>query len=194
MDAPAHPLTDHIGQIVKLSDEDKSIVLRSFQPSHLKKKEYLLKEGMISHHMRFIKQGCLRSFYLDENGKEHILQLGIEGWWINDLYSYLTQTPARHYIQALEPTTVLQIERDQLEQLFLEVPATERFFRLKIQKAYVASQERNRKVRSQTAEERYLHFIQKYRSLEQRVPQYMIASYLGISPEHLSTLRKNLHR
>lgn len=74
MDAPAHPLTDHIGQIVKLSDEDKSIVLRSFQPSHLKKKEYLLKEGMISHHMRFIKQGCLRSFYLEENAKQQVYE------------------------------------------------------------------------------------------------------------------------
>lgn len=185
-----HPLIMHITRLVKLSDEEEQLLLNAFKRIDLGKKEFLLQEGDPSNHMRFIEKGCLRSFYLDKDGKEHILQFGIEDWWINDLYAYLSRTPARHFLQALESTTVWQIHRDQLEKLFVQVPQMERFFRLKIQNAYVASQQRSIKSLSQTAEERYLDFRRQYRSIEQRVPQYMIASYLGITPEHLSAIRK----
>lgn len=166
------------------------MVLEAFRKKELEKKTFLLREGEPSNHMRFIEKGCLRSFYLDEEGKEHIQQFGIEDWWINDLYAYLTQTPARQYIQALEHSIIWQVHRDRLEELFARIPAMERFYRLKMQKAYVASQERNMKALYQTAEERYFQFREHYRSIEQRVPQYMIASFLGITPEHLSTIRK----
>lgn len=187
-----HPLIAHIESIVSLSGADVEKVLQAFHPKRLKKKEILLFKGDISSHMRFIESGCLRSYYIDEAAQERILQFGIEGWWINDLYSYLTQTPAEYFIQAVEATTVLQIHRDSLETLFQQVPAMERFFRIKIQSAYVALQERTMRTMSQTAEQRYIEFRQKYREIEQRVPQYMVASYLGITPEHLSTIRKKL--
>jgi CRP-like cAMP-binding protein len=175
---------------VHLSEEEGRWILQAFQKKELKKKAFLLQEGEPSSHMRYIEKGCLRSFYLDEEGKEHIQQFGIEDWWINDLYAYLTQTPARQYIQALEPSVVWQVHRDHLEALFVQVPALERFYRIKMQRAYVASQERNMNTLYQTAEERYLHFRQQYRAIEQRVPQYMVASFLGITPEHLSAIRK----
>ena len=185
-------LINHLQESVELQEQEIDLINKKFQIVQLKKKDILLFKGEISSHMRFISRGCLKSYYLDNDAQEHILQFGIENWWINDLYSYITQTPARHFVQAIEASTVLQIHRDLLEKLFREVPQIERFFRLKIQKAYVALQERTLFNLSQSAEIRYLEFRKKYREIEQRVPQYMIASYLGITPEFLSALRKNL--
>lgn len=169
-----------------------SLVANGFQEQNLQKKEMLLSAGQVSQHMRFIAKGCLRAYYLDESAKEHVVQFGVEGWWVNDLYSYLTQTPAKQFVQALEPSTVLQIHRDTLNRLYDKVPAMERFYRHKFEKAYVSLQDRTLNAMSKTAEERYLEFRSKYRNIEQRVPQYMVASYLGITPEFLSALRKKL--
>lgn len=185
-----HTLIRHIERIAPLSEAERAAVSAAFHPRELKKKEILLFRGDISRHMRFIAKGCLRAYYLDDSGQEHILQFGIEGWWVNDLYSYLTQTPAEYFVQAVEPSIVLQVHRDQLEELFEKVPPMERFFRIKMQNAYVALQERTVKGMSQAAEQRYNEFREQYREIEQRVPQYMVASYLGITPEHLSAIRK----
>lgn len=186
-------LIDHIRQNIEISDDDSTLIQDSFVRKVLQKKEFLLYKGDISARMSYIEKGCLRSYYLDEDANEHILHFGIEGWWINDLYSYLTETPAQHFIQAIEPSEILQIHRDVLEKLYKRVPPLERFFRIKMQNAYVATQQRTINSMSQSAKDRYLEFCRKYRAIEQRVPQYMIAAYLGITPEHLSTIRKNLH-
>ncbi|WP_224996302.1 Crp/Fnr family transcriptional regulator [Cesiribacter sp. SM1] len=183
-------LIDHFRQAVPLTDAEAELIAEAFKTKHLKKKEFLLQKGDVSNHMRFISEGCLRAYHLSDATTEYILQFGIEGWWINDLSSYITQTPATQFIQALEPCRLYQIHRDALDELFDRVPMLERFFRLKIQKAYVALQDRTFRRMSQTAEERYQDFRQQYRQLEQRVPQYMVASYLDITPEHLSALRK----
>lgn len=188
------PLIENIKELVAISERDISLIIDSFKPKELAKKETLLFKGDISNHMRFITKGCLRSYYINEEGQEYIVQFGIKNWWVNDLFSYLTNSPAQHYVQALQPTTVLQIHRDNLEELFKSVPIMERFFRIKMQNAYVANQNRTLKSMSETAELRYLNFIKKYRDIEQVVPQYMVASYLGITPEHLSTIRKSLHQ
>ena len=185
-------LIQQIQEQVSLSEKEARFVSESFVAKDLDKKEILLFKGDISNHMRFIEQGCLRAYNIDNAGNEHILQFGIEGWWVNDLYSYITQQPAQGFIQALEPSRVLQIHRDKLDELFKTIPAMERFFRLKIQSAYVALQERTIHSMSKPTEQRYLDFRNKYRDIEQRVPQYMLASYLGITPEHLSSLRKKL--
>ncbi len=187
-----HPLIQHIKEQVSLSEKKADIIASAFAAKALDKKEMLLFKGDVSNHMRFIEKGCLRAYNIDDSGNEHILQFGIEGWWVNDLYSYITQEPAKGFIQALEPSSVLQIHRDSLNALFKTVPAMERFFRLKIQSAYVALQERTIHSMSKTVEQRYIDFRNKYRDIEQRVPQYMVASYLGITPEHLSSLRKKL--
>tara|TARA_R110000764_G_scaffold240105_1_gene343255 strand:+ start:343722 stop:344300 length:579 start_codon:yes stop_codon:yes gene_type:complete len=185
-------LLSHLRETIDLTPEEESIVCDSYIETHLKKKEVLLFAGEISNHMRFIAAGSLRAYHMDEEAKEHIVQFGIEGWWVNDLYSYLTETPAKQFVQAIEPSIVLQIHRDTLNQLYEKVPAIERFYRLKFEKAYVALQDRTINSMSKSAEERYLEFRSKYRSIEQRVPQYMIASYLGITPEFLSALRKKI--
>lgn len=185
-------LISHLRKTIQLSTSNEVIVKNSFKVKRLEKKEVLLFTGEISSHMQFIAEGCLRTYYMDEEAKEHIVQFGIEGWWVNDLYSYLSQTPAKQFVQALEQSTILQIHRDTLNNLYDEIPAIERFFRLKFEKAYVAFQYRTIDAMAKPAEERYLEFRKNHRDIEQRVPQYMIASYLGITPEFLSVLRKNL--
>src|SRR5688572_344923 len=97
-------LIQNIRQLVAITEEEAHLIRLAFKPKMLKKKEILLHTGEVSVHMRFIARGCLRSYYLDTQAQEHILQFGIENWWINDLYSFLTQTPARHFVQALEPS------------------------------------------------------------------------------------------
>ncbi len=156
----------------------------------LNKKEFLIEPGETANTMNFIVQGSMRSYYLDENAQEHTLQLGIEEWWINDLYSYLSRKKSRMYVQALEKTLLIQLPRIELEKLYLEVPEISNFFRIKIQSAYVAVQERVIDSMSDDAYERYDNFRKTYRDIEQRVPQYIVASYLGVTPEFLSYLRK----
>jgi len=187
-------LIHNIKDIVPLNEEDILLIEDAFKPVHLKKKQFLLRKGEPSNHMRFIAEGCVKLFNIDDTGKEHILQFGIKGWWVNDLYAYLTQKPATFFIQAITDSIVLQVHREQLNNLFNQIHMMDRFFRIKTQNGYVALQERTINTMSQTAEERYFEFVRRYRVMEQQIPQYMIASYLGITPEHLSTLRKNLAR
>lgn len=187
-------LIQNISKTVPLSEQEVSLIEISFKPIHLRKKQFLLQKGEPSNHMRFIAEGCVKLYKIDETGKEHILQFGIKGWWINDLYAYLTQKPATYFIQAISDSIVLQIHRDQLNLLFDEIHMMDRFFRIKTQNGYVALQERAINSMSQSASERYFNFVSGYREMEQQIPQYMLASYLGITPEHLSTLRKNLPR
>jgi CRP-like cAMP-binding protein len=138
----------------------------------------------------FINKGCMRSYKVDSKGQEHIVMFGIEGWWISDFYSFLTETPAIQHIDALEDSEVFCIDKPDLEKLYTTVPKFERFFRIILQNAYISSQQRSLSDISETAEERYIAFINKYPTLEQRVPQHQIASYLGMTPETISRIRK----
>jgi len=190
-DETLKPLIQNIRENVSISDTDLFIVLEAFTLKALAKKEILLFKGNVSNHMRFVSEGSLRSYYIEEDGEEHIIQFGIRGWWINDLYSYLTQKPATCFVQAIKPSKVLLIHRDQLNQLFDKVSFIERFFRIKFQNAYVALQERTLERMSLSAKERYEKFRKKYRDIEQSVPQYMIASYLNVTPEFLSSVRSD---
>ena len=187
-------LIDHMRQLVSLSDEEAEIISSAFKEKQLKKKEYLLKKGDSSHYMRFISSGCLKVFSLDNDGNERILQFGINGWWVNDLYGYLTSQPSSYFIQAITNSTVLQVHKNVLDQLFDQIPSLDRFWRIKIQNAYIALQERTMNLMRESAEERYARFISQYRDMEQSIPQYMIASYLGVTPEHLSAIRKKISK
>lgn len=187
-------LLSNIKELVSLNQAEEEIIIDAFKPVELKKKEFLLQKGERSNHMRFIAEGCMKLYNIDQSGKEHILQFGISGWWINDLYAYLTEKPATYFMQAITHCTVLQIHRDRLDELYDQIPMMDRFFRIKTQNGYVALQERTINSMSKTAEERYAQFVSRYREMEQKIPQYMIASYLGVSPEHLSVIRKNSGR
>jgi len=190
---PIEVLVQHLQQTIALNEKEIQRISEVAEIVLLKRKELLLQPGQLSQHMRFIAQGSARCYYLDENTQEHTLQIGIEEWWINDLYSFLTQKESKLFIQSIEPATIVQISRENLEQLYVEIPSISTFFRLKIQSAYVALQERTIEHMSADVFTRYQRFIKEYRNIEQRVPQYMIASYLGVTPEFLSYLKKKQH-
>lgn len=183
-------LLNHIREVVDISETEFNNYLSKFEIKVLKKKQYLLEPENISKHMRYIVSGCVRVYTLDEQGNEKTLQIGIENWWVNDLYSYITEKPSTMFIQTLEETTIIQINKNNLEDIFKHSNAITNFFRIKIQNAYVSLQERTKQNMLSDAYARYQKFRTEYRDIEQRVPQYIIASYLDITPEFLSFLRK----
>src|SRR5690606_7524992 len=131
-------------------------------------------------------RGLLRSFTIDDKGNEHILQFSLEGWWAADLYSFLTATPSPYHIEALEESELLLITKPSWDELLEKVPAFERYFRILIQNNLIATQRRLMVTFSETAEEKYLRLLKDFPDIIQRVPQHMIASYLGITRETLS--------
>jgi len=158
----------------------------------LRKKRELIIEGEISKNIYFITKGCLRSYSINKEGIAHVMQLALEDYWIGDLSSFITQTPGKLSIEAIEDTEVLQLSFADLEQLYIEIPALERFFRLLFQRALVQLQQRLDNSMSINAEERYQDLLSRQPLLVSRVPLIHIASYLGITPESLSRIRKRL--
>lgn len=185
-------LIDHFSKYIQLNTEEVELIHSLFSYKSLKKKEFLLRSGDICRTESFIISGCLRTYSIDENGFEHTLTFAIEDWWTGDLLSFFTETSTSYNIVALEDSEILQITKTDLDKLYLKVPKLERYFRQLIQNAYVAQQQRIDQNLSQTAEQRYLSFVEKYPVLLQRIPQKHIASYLGITPVFLSMLRKKL--
>jgi CRP-like cAMP-binding protein len=179
-----------ISKHIQLDEAETDYFLSLLQVKKLKRKEFLLKQGDISKTENFIVKGCLRTYTIDNNGNEHILMFGIEGWWVGDLYSFLTQNPTNYFIDALEDCDILQISKTNLDNLYEKVPKFDRFFRIILQNAFITQQNRINQNLSFTAEQRYHEFLKKYPHLEQRISQKQIAAYLGITPVFLSMLRK----
>lgn len=188
-----HPLLEAgLSRHIQLTDEEKELLWQAVTLRKYRKRQYVLQAGDVCRHENFVVSGCLRAYYIDDAGTEHIIMFAVEDWWTSDLLSFLTQTPSKLNIDALEDTEVLQIEHLALQTLYLKIPKLERFFRIMMQNAYIAQQQRILFNISKTAKERYLYFIEKYPKLEQRLPQHQIAAYLGITPEFLSQIRKQL--
>lgn len=183
-------INDNIKKHITLTEKEQAFFASLLKEKSISKKEFLLRANTICHFETFVVKGCLRNFYIDNEGNEHTTLFATEGWWTGDLYSFITQSPSRYYIEALENTTVLQISKVDMERLYTEVPKFERLFRILLQNAYVAQEERIVQNLSNTAEQRYEAFKLKYPVLEQRIAQKHIASYLGITPEFLSMLRR----
>lgn len=177
---------------ITLSEEDKKIFTSLIIPKKLRRKQYLLQEGDPCKYTAFVSKGALRSYTLDEKGNEHIIQFAVEGWYIADLYSFITGEPATYNIDAIEDSELLLITRQAQNELMAKVPQYEKFLFLQIQSAYVALQRRLTAMISMTTEEKYTRLIKTYPDIVQRVPQHMIASYLGLTPETLSRARKNI--
>ena len=179
----------NISRFITLASEEKEYFTSLLKVKKLKKKQYLLQEGDIARHEYFVNKGCLRTYTIDEKGQEHVIQFAIEDWWIGDMYSFLTQTPAKYTIDALEDSEVFCLEKNALEELYVKIPKFEKFFRHLLQNAFISLQERVIGNLSQPADERYCTFITKYSDMEKRLPLKQIASYLGITPESLSRIR-----
>ncbi len=182
----------NISKHITLTEGEKSVFTALLAIRKLRKNQYLLQAGDVCRVETFVNSGLLRAYNADENGTERIIMFAPEDWWISDLYSLLTETPSTLHIDALEDIEVVCIEKPNLEKLYAQLPKFERFMRIAFQNAFVSQQRRILGAISQSAEERYLSFIQKYPALQQRVPQVQIASYLGITPETLSRVRRGI--
>lgn len=186
------PLLDYFGSMIPLSREEKELVKEKFHPHLYLKKHLALQEGKVCDHFIFVVKGCLRLFKVDEKGNYHILQFATENYWILDLASFHKRTPSTLNIEALEETLVLRIRHEDLLDLYVKAPKVDRIFRVLLENHFMQQQERMGQLFSSTAEERYLSFLEQYKHLFNRLPNTQIASYLGITPEFLSKIRKNL--
>jgi CRP-like cAMP-binding protein len=179
----------HMNRFVELTAEEQEHILNAFTYQLVKKKEYILTEGQICHSTQFVMKGCFRSYLITEKGTEQIIQFGIENWWITDYDSFDNQQPSRLFIQAIEDTEIIVIDLQTLEELYVKVPKVERYFRIILQKNFIAAQRRILTINTVSGEQRYLNFRDLFPDFVQRVPQYMLASYLGLTPEFLSMIR-----
>lgn len=188
----AQPLLDYIKNHVKLSPKEEDCLLSFISCRNYLKGQYIIQQGDVCKYECFIISGCTKTFHVDETGQEHILMFSIENWWASDMGSFITQTPADFNVQCLENTEVILFHVDTIESLYEQLPKLERFFRRIIERAFVASQKRLVRSFSLPAKERYLYFKEQYPEIEQRIPQYMVASYLGITKEFLSKIKSKL--
>ena len=186
------PLIKYINRYIALSEEEKKLFLSKIRLKRYLKGQYVVQSGDVCRYLSFVLEGSLKSSFTDPDGKEHIVMLAIEDWWIGDLGSFSEKVPANFDIQCLDKSYLAQISKDQLDQLFIDIPKFERFFRLITLRSLIFSQRRLVDNFSLPAKERYLKFRDQYPQIEQRVPQYMIASYLGITKEFLSKIRNEL--
>ncbi len=185
-------LHQKVSETINITDEEFEYAKTLFIPKKLRKKRFLLEDGDPCIYTTFVENGLLRSFTIDEKGTEHILQFGMQGWWVGDLYSFLTGEPSEYNIEALEDSELLLITKSSWDLLLDEVPAFERYFRILIQNNLIATQRRLMGTMSSTAEERYQKLLQQFPDIIQRVPQHMVASYIGVTRETLSRLRSQL--
>ena len=169
--------------------DEESYFLSLLQTTQVKKRRFLLQEGDVSRHSAFVVNGCMRSYTVDDNGFEHILQFAPEGWWIADMYSFISGRPGQLYIDALEHSELLLLSKNHQEKLYHDVPKFERFFRIIVENSLVAGRQRILDNMSLSATQRYDQFCQQYPTLIHRLPQKQIAAYIGVTPEFLSKLR-----
>lgn len=183
-----------VGKFITLSQEELEFFHSLLRVKKVRKKQFLLKEGEICDFEGFILTGCTRTYYLDKEGVETILLFAVEGWWVSDITSFAERKPSNLFIETIEDTELLTIDYSGKARLFERVPAFERMFRLLVQRSLGVLQQRFYASVSQTAEERYKAFLEKYPLVAQRVPQHQIARYIGVSPEFLSKVRSTMFK
>ena len=183
-----------VSKCIELNEKELDYFHSLLKFKKIKKKQFLLKAGEVCDFEGYVNKGCVRVYFIDEKGAEVDLFFAVEDWWVSDLASFTNQKPADLFIQTIEDCEILMIDYRSKEKLFEKVPKFERMFRIMMQRSYDNTIRRLISTISQPAEERYLAFIKKYPTIPQRVPQHLIAAYLGISPEFLSKVRKKLSK
>ncbi|MBO9587030.1 MAG: Crp/Fnr family transcriptional regulator [Flavobacterium sp.] len=182
-------LIHHIQKFINLELSEIDLLESCLSLSKIKKKEHVLQEGQVCNTMYFIVKGCVRQYIINSKGVEQTLQFGIEDWWITDYLSYHNHIPSHFYIQAVETSDVIAMEKSVLDSLLIQIPKLEKYFRIVAQKGFGAAQMRIKYLFTMSAEERYHHFNDHFPEFVQRVPQYMLASYLDFSAEFMSKIR-----
>ena len=192
IDNKAYLFIDFINKYVTLSELESKLILERVNIRKYLKGQYVVQQGDVCKYSGFVISGCTRTFYVDDNGEEHIVMFSIENWWASEIGSFVSQKPSDYNVQCIENTKLIQLSFEDQEILFKEIPKLERFFRLILEQAFVASQKRIVSSFSLSAKEQYIQFTKQYPEIEKRIPQYMAASYLGISKEFLSKIKKQL--
>jgi CRP/FNR family transcriptional regulator len=183
------PLISHIQKFVPLTITEQEFVISFLKYEELSKKQYVLSEGNTCNAQYFVIEGCLRMYFIKDSGVEQIVQFGIDNWWISDYTSFTLHTPSQFYIQAVQPSKIITLTQEKQEELLDKLPKLEQYFRRIYQRAYAAAQSRQVYFSTLSGEEKYHHFASRFPDFVQRVPQYMLASYLGFTPEFLSKVR-----
>lgn len=185
-------ILQNISRIVALNPQEQELFFSKIEIRKYKAKTIILNAGEICQYSYFVNSGILRSFNINDNIVEHVLAFACQGWWISDMYSLLSQKPGNLFIEVLEDAEVVLLSKENQEQLYLEIPKLERFFRILTENSLVAHQQRLMDNLSLPAEERFEKFCTKYPSLIQQVPQKHIASYIGVTPEFFSKMKARL--
>lgn len=185
-----YQILNNIRKHILLNDTEKELFLSSIVIKSVLKRELILYQGQICKKIFFVEDGSLRAFNLNKDGKETTIMFAIKDWWITDMYSFINQKPALLHIEALENSIIVELDFYVLEELYKRVPTLERFFRIIFQNAYVREQLRVLHNISLSTEERYEQFIEKYPAMVEKITQKQIASYLGVTPEFLSAIKK----
>ena len=187
-----NPLLTYFSRYTNLTTDEEELILKSSVVRSFSKDQYISQQGATATSIFFILTGCTKTFYVDTKGQEHIVSFSIENWWTSDLGSFITQSSSDYNVQCLESTKLIEFTYGNLENLYIKIPKLERIFRKIVERAYVASQKRIIQGFSLTAKERYIIFNESYPHINQRVPQYMVASYLGITKEFLSKIKSDI--
>ena len=185
-------ILENFAKYVKLNTYEQEALLEIVNEKRISKRELIQYPNTVCNFQTYVVEGALRSYYITPKGIEHTISFAVKDWFISDFNSYIHQTPASLYIEALENSTIQQLHFNDVEQLCIKHPKFERFFRMAAQKAFAFSQQRVLSNLEHTAEERYLKFKKQYPYIERRVPQYTLASYLGMSAEFLSKIKKKM--
>jgi len=185
-------LLNNISKHVFLNKEEKEQLVAIIKTKKIKKRQFIDQPDYVCLYRNYVVKGAFRSYFIDNDGKEHTVQIAIEDWFVSDFYSYITRTPATLYVEALEDATIFQMAYDDIEGLCKEIHALSEYFRITTERAFAFSRKRALSNLSMTAEERYLEILKHYPNIVERVPQKVIASYLGMTPEFMSKIRKNV--
>ena len=185
-------ITKHIHNHVKPTAVDMQLFYAALNEISVAKGQFLLKPGTTVKHEYFVVKGCLKGYYIDEKGSRHIIQFAVENWWIGDFDAFYNQVPSRLYIEAIEDSQLLSINYDSLQNIYNKAPIFERYFRVLVTQAFISQRKRILSTLEKNTKERYIEFCTSYPNIENRVPNYDIANYLGVSPENLSRVRKQM--
>lgn len=184
----------NINRYVSLTEEDERELTSIVRTTTIKKRQFIVQPNFTCTHQTYVLKGVFRAYFVNNEGIDHTIQFAIEDWFISDFNSYINQIPASLFVEALEDSIVQQMVYSDVEKLCDNNPKFEKFFRLVAQKSFAFSQRRILSNLGKSAEERYLEFLSLYPSIIQRVPQYALASYLGMSAEFLSKIRKRISK
>lgn len=185
-------ILENIGKYVTLTNEETEKLIAIIRTTKIKKRQFIDQPNYVCQYRNYVVKGAFRSYFIDKDGKEHTVQIALEDWFVSDFYSYITQTPATLFVEALEDSTILQMTYEDIEGLCKEIHALSEYFRITTERAFAFSRKRALSNLSMTAEERYLELLNRYPNMINRVPQKVIASYLGFTPEFLSKIRREL--